>query len=611
MNRPKMEFIATGQDPYYPPSTIPRNPQPNLRVQTSNYSTPQAPSPSPSDPPYPRYPIQIPPDKQDRALELYIEFQSAEYAEGLEQRGNEQRPAHNYLSVPGPSAPQSTASRTSSKRHRAPSVSTIGDGQTEFSSVMSFEGDESPSSAKARQAELRTYDGKLVKQRVRKRLSPKTKAKAALIRYLGSCWVCRKRAVSCPLDHYDISSLKKLNEANLQMRSRTRTVHQSRGSKSIPRRHARSISTEQGMGVPQTNDLFSFIGQNPQLLENTGSYGTQLDIQSPTITPDPLSGISVQNNTAPFYHPSSTLEDPIGHSLYTQYQDAAMLAIGVLRDGFFACRYLGLCNERFNDPESLQLHFEGKHFAYTRIDPACRVVCKGCQYIEGNMNCISCQRCRGTEGFEMWIYGRFIREGRFWREDDDADVWYTPASASYAASYDGLDGEGAMRGGGFGGSLNGSLNGSPNPGTYHFQNFGMGPSADYPYLPQNQQHHQDSSSNNRYTHTYTYSSQTQTSQTFYPHHPAIFPKTKILAILLFLLLFSSICTTLTLALTLSTSPLVDFQRLLRFLPSLATTGKSLQAHMPALAFMSLVGSFGVCSGVRRVKRFGGGRFFVS
>lgn len=611
MNRPKMEFIQTGQDPYYQQSTIPRNTQPSLRVQTSNYPTPQAPSPSPSDPPYPRYPIPIPPDKQDRALELYIEFQSAELAEGLEQRQNEQRPAHNYLSVPGPSAPQSTASRTSSKRHRAPSVSTTGDGQTEFSSVMSFDGDESPSSAKARQSELRTFDGKIVKQRVRKRLSPKSKAKAALIRYLGSCWVCRKRAVSCPLEHYDIASLEKLHQANLQMRQRRpRSMHQSRSSKSIPRRHARSISTEQATANPQTSDLFSFIGQNPNLLQSSVPYGTQLDIQSPGGL-DPLSGISP--NSAPFYQTAT--EDPIGHSLYSQYQDGAMLAIGVLREGYFKCRYLGLCNERFNDPESLQLHFERSHFAYTRIDPACRVVCKQCQYIEDNMNEISCERCRRTGQFEMWIYGRFIRSPSYWSEGGDGrDAWgYTPTSASYAASHDGLNLDGRNdESGGF----NGSLNGSPNTGNYHFQNFGIGPDSnatDYPYLPQNQ--HQNSPSNNRFQgNNYDYSYRI-TSHTKFPRviRPEIFPKTKTLGILLFLLVLSSISITLTLALSFSTSPLSDLQRLVR-LPSIASMIVNVKAHMPAVAFMSLVGSFGVCSSVKHVKGFvilGGGRSFVS
>ncbi|CZR63065.1 uncharacterized protein PAC_12962 [Phialocephala subalpina] len=41
-------------------------------------------------------------------------------------------------------------------------------------------------------------------------LDPTTIAKAALVRHLGSCWVCRIRHVPCPLGHHDIATLEKL-----------------------------------------------------------------------------------------------------------------------------------------------------------------------------------------------------------------------------------------------------------------------------------------------------------------------------------------------------------------------------------------------------------------
>jgi hypothetical protein len=55
-----------------------------------------------------------------------------------------------------------------------------------------------------------SFSGKKVNPRTRKRLSPAARAKAALVRYLGSCQPCRVRRVPCPLDHHDIQALELL-----------------------------------------------------------------------------------------------------------------------------------------------------------------------------------------------------------------------------------------------------------------------------------------------------------------------------------------------------------------------------------------------------------------
>ena len=68
--------------------------------------------------------------------------------------------------------------------------------ETDLTSVISFDNNESPPSAKAAsKATFKAFNGKIVKPRSRKKLSPTAKAKAALIRYLGSCSVCRSRRV--------------------------------------------------------------------------------------------------------------------------------------------------------------------------------------------------------------------------------------------------------------------------------------------------------------------------------------------------------------------------------------------------------------------------------
>ncbi|CAG8974560.1 hypothetical protein HYALB_00005833 [Hymenoscyphus albidus] len=600
MDRPKLEFVQMGQGPYFPSSTLPGMQRANLRVQTSNNPAPQAPSPSPSDPPYPRYPISIPPDKQEKALRLYMKFETAEQKEGLAQRQEAApQPAHNYLTVPGSSAPHSTASCTSSGRQRAHSLSTTGDATTDISSIVSFGGDESPSSANARQGDPKAFDGKTVKQRKRKPFSPKSKAKTALVRYLGSCWVCRKRAVPCPLDHFDIECLKRLRSANIQSRQRRpRSMHQQRPSNSIAlTQHARSISSEQMTALPQNNDLFLAIGQNPQLLQSSMPYGNQLEIQSPGGL-DPLAGIS--SNSAPFY-PTSSADDPIGQTLYSQYQDGAMFAVGVFREASFQCQFLGLCSESFPNQEALQLHFEQAHFPYTRIDPACCIVCKSCQYIEPNMNELTCQSCQKPSQLEMWIYGRFMRVSEWGRHSSDGgDAFiYTPTSASYAASYDGLGFDGS-RNGDVGGDGN-AFQGSPHTQSFDFQNFGMGGSEyreNDPFFPGQSGHHANLPPSSRYQgHNFSYRIVTQHKHTKF--RSPIYPKTKTLAILIFLLAFSSISISLTLIFTLT--PVYEwitsfFQRLV---PSASEVLGRWHAHIPAVAFMSLVGSFAMCSSVQR------------
>ncbi|TVY64246.1 Transcriptional regulator prz1 [Lachnellula suecica] len=82
-------------------------------------------------------------------------------------------------------------------------------GATEMSSVISFDGNESSSSA-----ELSTFDGKRIKTRTRFRFTEADKAKTAVIRQLDSCSVCRSRRVKCALEHHDVQTVEKLQHAD-------------------------------------------------------------------------------------------------------------------------------------------------------------------------------------------------------------------------------------------------------------------------------------------------------------------------------------------------------------------------------------------------------------
>jgi hypothetical protein len=140
-------------------------------------------NPSPPHSAHIKYPLPIPASKVDHAIEL---FEKLKLAEQLEEQDRQQHPAHEFLSVIGsPSAPASV---------RSVATSTY-DARTDISSVVSFDGVESPSSKARGQGEFLNFNLKAVKTHSRNKLSPLTKAKAEFKRYLGACAVCHERKV--------------------------------------------------------------------------------------------------------------------------------------------------------------------------------------------------------------------------------------------------------------------------------------------------------------------------------------------------------------------------------------------------------------------------------
>lgn len=120
--------------------------------------------------PYPVYPLPISQEKLPKALQLWNQYQ---LAKALEVPAKLNSTSLEELST---SSSGSTLSLSESSRDIV-SNSTSSDVQ-EY-------GPES----------LTSFDGEFIKQRIRKRLSPVARAKAALARHFGSCWVCRSRRV--------------------------------------------------------------------------------------------------------------------------------------------------------------------------------------------------------------------------------------------------------------------------------------------------------------------------------------------------------------------------------------------------------------------------------
>jgi hypothetical protein len=148
----------------------------------------------------PEYPIRIPPEKLSKAVELYTTF-----VLGQTLKKDDNVSHDGYILSPPESSRTSRAplSPPGSSRHR---------------SVVSF--GQSPEEGMP----LTSFYGKKVKLRTRKRLSPAARAKAALVRHLGSCQPCQIRRVPCPLDHHDIQTLELPTIERIQSLSLSKSV---------------------------------------------------------------------------------------------------------------------------------------------------------------------------------------------------------------------------------------------------------------------------------------------------------------------------------------------------------------------------------------------------
>lgn len=460
-----------------PPS--PHRPRPThvpLSIRTTITPTQNSPqqqgqSSSPPHPPYPSYPIPISPEKFPKALKLYTKYC---LEEGLAQRIQHPQSATdttNRLNIPTPTRARSLTSRGSSRAY-TPSVSNSAyDGVTDMSSVVSFTGEESPSSATPNgSTELISYTGERVRQRIRRPLSPVTKAKAALIRHLVSCWVCRSRRVPCPFEHHDIASLEKARQAKARTRQRAQSVQQSRSSISNSSQHTSGeISADlsaSGGSLGQTNTLLG-VGQAEQLLQNPSSDVAPTDSQSPAYAfdADPLAEIPSYRDVP---NPANLSLSYANTDPYAGYQDGQMIALGVLR-GFYICAHLdGLCQQSFEDAEALQTHFE-THFAYNRITPAHRYICFNCQCMN-NFPSGPCYSCRNEGTIEIWIYGNFIRGPTYQRYGPDGQDLLR--NNSLAPFFQSVYGSGSNMDFQFGGGMNNGnfTTGGMNQGGFYYQN---------------------------------------------------------------------------------------------------------------------------------------------
>lgn len=180
-----------------------RSPPSNIMSVTSSPAPRAQGSPSRQlqQPPTPVYPLRIPPQKMKKAVILYSVWCRAKEADIVStqlDRNSSQivgamRPHPQHLGL-SPFSPSPTSPTASSH-----------DGASE--SLIDFAENESISSETGH-FELTSHTGELVKPpRKRKNLNPTAKAKAALVRYLGACVVCRFRRVHVSYRPYHLEDL--------------------------------------------------------------------------------------------------------------------------------------------------------------------------------------------------------------------------------------------------------------------------------------------------------------------------------------------------------------------------------------------------------------------
>ncbi|KAL5325154.1 hypothetical protein ACEPPN_006277 [Leptodophora sp. 'Broadleaf-Isolate-01'] len=574
----------------------------SLSIRTATHTTPPAiQQATPPSQPYPIYPLPIPREKEARAVELYIQYCDAQLKEKVETSQIEPQSAASHrggyhLTVPGPPTAHSVASFTSSKYSLPVSAY---DANTDLSSVLSFEDEDEPTSAAVKnEGELMSFDGKKIKQRRRKRLSPVARAKAALVRHLGSCWVCRSRRVKCPLEHHDVDVLKSLRLKRFEAQRPKADNNSSSSMSSSSQQTATSVRAwpNTGAGFSQSDTLMGIGGIGGDLnatLENVDT--SQLDIQSPGGAA--YGEISLDVPAPPLRSLGESHMAEFGPNPYSSYQDGQMLVLGARREGIFYCQHLdGLCLDIFGTDEELQIHFQYAHFAFNRITPAHRFVCLSCTHFNDDI-VGPCSNCLSVGTIELWIYGNFIRNPTFQRHAPDAQdiANWTPTtffSSTYPTSnLDQWDQE--LNSGNFGGYTN------TNTDNFDFQGGNFGGSQ-YDYQPSN---HSSYSTNHFQGNMFNNARQLAIShshfsaQIFYGkvQDPPQHHNSKLLLFLLFLLLA---------VVVLSFSHDWILARARAALPRLAV---EFRAHVQLLGFFGMVGSFGMFFSVKQFAKQRGRR----
>ncbi|KAJ8068919.1 hypothetical protein OCU04_002600 [Sclerotinia nivalis] len=332
----------------------------------------------------------IPPDKVQRASKLYSEFRMTE---GLAQRSDDPNAtspssigSFGISGLPGPltNGSGSSQAKTAQSFDATPS---------DWSSVMSFDPDSQYSGQSGKNKAV-SYQGHSVPQRTRKKFDPVSRAKTALIRYLGACQSCKERSVPCPLEHHDIESLVHAHQSS----SITQETDSQYCNTTSPTYELEIANTPSGQATPVTSH------EKYELQGIGGSFGVAPEI--PCDRELIFSPVDMESSHDQNLWGSSASIDVAARATahYSLVQNGGQFPLGVWDDSTFKCYYLdGECQQSFMDEEALQAHFETAHFEFNRINPCRRYICTQCCFVNATLVC----NCGGT--VKMFICGNYIR----------------------------------------------------------------------------------------------------------------------------------------------------------------------------------------------------------
>ncbi|KAM3065035.1 hypothetical protein ACMFMF_011505 [Clarireedia jacksonii] len=424
MNRPpSVTFLR-------PPSPSRRGrprPRPHQRSSSSGITYAARPSlslttPTTSEQSFHNGRKRIPPDKIQKAAELYKDFRMKE---GLAQRSPD-------TSVISPS-PSSTGSylqnyprppSSPSQSSRGQTLHSFNDALTDISSVMSF--DSQSSRKPKRKNESISYSGQTVAQRVRKRFDPVGKAKTALIRYLGACAVCKAKGISCSLDHHDIERLERVLEPKPE--------EQQEISPYDIQEYTGDVASGQSTPVITKN-------LNNDALRGIGFSFTDAELPSEIVfsptAGDPFLDIPAPSQVIHDYSGSQPADQAtLVEDYYSSFQNGSQFPLGSWYNNVWNCAFFGgSCPETFLHAEDLQLHFEDKHFPFTRITPYYRNICTNCFYVNA---CLTpCKSC--FHEVRVNVCGNYIRDPSYPPEPPNRQPSPLPRSDDTSLCYGGID----------------------------------------------------------------------------------------------------------------------------------------------------------------------------
>lgn len=261
------------------------------------------------------------------------------------------------------------------------------EGLLSFSPVQEQPGTTTPTSSVGTRPAV-AYNGAIVKTRTRRPLSPTAKAKAALIRFLGSCDACRAKSTGCPLDHHDIDALEMSRLGNFEPSMRARSGTPQRG--------------DDADSAVETNGFDGHIARDEKRNRADSDLlgvGSGVDMYPAEMLLPGRSDLAI----AQFCQDVASTRCMVQTSAA---DDIFIIGSWVSPAWSCACHFPMSCTMTFPSITQLQTHFREMHFRFHLLESPLRMGCLSCMRV--SLSCAEgCGECSSTE-LQPVLCGRFL-----------------------------------------------------------------------------------------------------------------------------------------------------------------------------------------------------------